>query len=399
MSGSRGSALILVENLAVPFDRRVWMMATTLQQDGWQVTVVSPASQQWPAAHEVLDGVEVWRHPQPPEGTTPLGFLREYAAALWHEAALVRRVWRRQRFDVIHICNPPDLLFLIAAWYRAVHGVRVVFDQHDLGPELFVAKYGRRGVLHRLLVWCERLTYLTAHRVIATNDSYREIAIDRGGKVAAHVAVVRSAPDVERFRPVSPDDRYRDGAKHLIGYVGVMGSQEGLDLLLRGLHYLVSGCGRDDVRAMFIGGGPALEQLRELARELRIDHAVEFTGRVSDEELIARLSSVDVCVAPDPVNGFNELCTMNKVLEYMALGKPVVQFDVKEGRRSAAEASVYARPNAPEDLGKAIIDLLDSGPERLAEMGRTGRKRMEDQLGWSHQRPVLLDLYRSIGAG
>ena len=377
----------------MPLDRRVWNEATTLREAGWDVEVICPATARHPERHEVLSGIRVHRHPMPPEADSLPGYVREYGAALWHELRIARRIHRQRPFDVIHICNPPDLLFLVAAWFRLVHGVKVVFDQHDLGPELFAAKFSAGGLLHRLQVLAERLTYATAHHVIATNETYREVAMRRGRKPASAVTVVRSGPDPDEFGPVPPVERHRRGRRHVLGYLGVMGDQEGIELLLEAVQLLV-GRGRD-VHLVLVGGGPALDRLRAQATTMGLDGHVEFTGRVSDEELIARLSSVDVCVNPDPQNGFNELCTMNKIIEYMALGRPVVQFDLLEGRRSAGDASLYAEPNDPASLADAVEELLDD-PALARELGRRGRERVEQELGWPQQRPRLLQAYRSV---
>lgn len=395
MPASVGRALFVVENLPVPLDRRVWNEATTLRDHGWEVEVIGPATKRHPSHYEELQGVRVHRHPLPPEGDSLVGFAREYLAALWHELRLSRRIYKQRPFDVIHICNPPDLLFLVAAWFRLRHGVRVVFDQHDLGPELFTAKFGKaRGLLYQLQLLVEKLSYATAHHVIATNQTYRAVAMTRGGKAAEDVTIVRSGPDPAMFAPVERDDRYRCGRRHLLGYLGVMGDQEGIDILLEALQILVHERGRD-VQLMLIGGGPAVERLRELGRRLGLAGHVEFTGRVSDEELIARLSSADVCVNPDPKNGFNELCTMNKIIEYMALARPVVQFDLLEGRHSAGSAALYAEPNDPGSLASEIEALLDE-PERAAVLGRLGRERVVKELGWPQQREPLMRAYGAV---
>ena len=395
MPASVGRALFVVENLPVPLDRRVWNEATTLRDHGWDVEVICPATKRHPLHYEVLQGIRIHRHPLPPEGDSLVGFAREYLAALWHELRLARQIHAQRPFDVIHVCNPPDLLFIVAAWFRLRHGVRVVFDQHDLGPELFRAKFGKaRGLLYRLQLLAERLSYATAHHVIATNQTYRAAAMRRGRKAPEDVTIVRSGPDPATFAPVEGDDRHRRGRRHLLGYLGVMGDQEGIDILLEALRILVQERGRD-VQLMLIGGGPAVARLRELARRLGLEEHVEFTGRVSDEELIARLSSADVCVNPDPENGFNELCTMNKIIEYMALARPVVQFDLLEGRRSAGAASLYAQPNDPGSLASEIEVLLDE-PERAAALGRIGRQRVVEELGWPQQRQPLLRAYGAV---
>lgn len=382
--------LIIVQNLPVPFDRRVWMEATTLRDAGHAVTVICPATEAFPAGSFVIDGIDVHRHPLQADDDSYGGFLQEYLQSTFHELRLSRRVWRRRRFDVVHICNPPDLLFLTALPYRLLFGTRVIFDQHDVNPELFESKFGRRGPLYWALRFVERLTYATAHVVISTNESYRSIAMGRGGKAADDVVVVRSGPRMTDFGgDVEPWPRTDD--RHVVGYLGVMGPQEGIDHLLRAAA-LLRERGRDDIRYVLIGGGPSRAELETMTNELGLADIVEFTGRVSDDELKARISGCDVCVNPDPMNPLNDISTMNKVLEYMALGRPLVQYDLREGRRSAGGASLYARPNDVAALADAIVELVDD-PERRERMGAIGRDRMVHELSWEHSVPALLRAY------
>jgi len=393
---SPGRVLIVVENLPVPFDRRVWMEATTLAGAGYDVAVISPKGRGFARGHETIDGVAVYRHDLAVEGHSALTYLREYAAALLAESALARRIYRERPFDIIHICNPPDLMFLFAAWFRLRHGVRVVFDHHDINPELYEVKYGRRDLFYWLLRLAERCTFLTASVVITTGESYRAIALSRGAKRPENVFIVRSGPDLSKFRPVEPVAAYRRGRRHLVGYVGVMGPQEGIDYLLRAVEIIVKEMGRTDISFMLIGAGPSATDLRALARELGVDPYVEFPGRVPDNELIARLSTCDVCVNPDPYNAFNDASVMNKILEYMALKRAVVQFDLTEGRRSAGPAAAYAHPNDAHDMAETIVALLDDD-RRRSQMAEEGYRRMRDELEWRHQIPKLLQAYARVG--
>jgi glycosyltransferase involved in cell wall biosynthesis len=383
--------LMIVENLPAPFDRRVWLEARTLTAAGARVTIICPKAPGYEAARQEIDGVRILRHALPAEGRGAWGYLREYAAALAHETALAWRVFLTAGFDVIHICNPPDLLFLVALPFKAF-GVKIVFDHHDIGPELYEAKFGRRDLFWRLLLACERLTFACADVAIATNESYRKIALTRGAKRKEDVFVVRSGPDLDTLRPVPPHPRWRDGKRHLIGYVGVMGEQEGIDLLLEAMTHLVFVQGRGDVRLALAGSGPQLPRLKALASRLGLDGHVTFWGRISDADLCEMLSSADVCVNPDRVNAMNDLSTMNKIMEYMAFGKPIVQFDVREGRVSAGLASLYARANDAQDFAAMIAELLDS-PERRASMGVFARRRVEAKLSWRAQAPALLAAY------
>lgn len=391
---SHGKVLIIVENLPVPFDRRVWMEATTLVRNGYQVSVICPTGKGYEREYEVIEDVHIYRHPLPPEVSSAVGYMREYMWALKWELKLARKVMKERGFDAVHICNPPDLLFLVAGWFKLFHGVKVIFDQHDINPELYEVKFGRRDFFYRALRFAERLSFAMADVIISTNESYKNIAVTRGKQRAENVYVVRSGPDLSRFQPKPPQDRYKKGKAYLVGYVGVMGEQEGIDLLLHAAKHLIDAHNRKDVHFMLIGGGPSVEGMKKLCSELGIEQWVEFTGRVPDEELLARLSSCDVCVNPDPKTPFNDKSTMNKILEYMALAKPIVQFDLTEGRRSAEGASLYAAGNDVEDFAHKIERLLDD-PALREKMGLEGQYRMENMLEWKHQIPNLLEAYAS----
>jgi glycosyltransferase involved in cell wall biosynthesis len=386
-----GRALILIEDLPVPFDRRVWSEARTLHAAGWRVTVVCPKGEGARRWHERIEGIEIFRYPLP---TTAAGFaahLAEYAVAMPASLILALLAWRGRRFDVVHACNPPDFFFPLGRLFRAL-GSAFVYDQHDLAPEVYVAQGGRKGgLVHRFLRWCERATYRSADAVIATNQTYRRFAIERGGVPAPHVHVVRSAPDPKRMFPVDPDPAFKAGRRYLVSYLGTMGPQDGVDLFVEAAR-TVSEALPDQVRFVAMGGGNQLEALRQLARDRGLDGALEFTGRVPDEQVRRTLASTDVAVSPDPANDFNEYCTMNKTLEYMAMGLPVAAFDLEETRFSAGDAAVYARPNDPTELGRAIAQLLaDEG--RRAEMGRIGRERVTGPLSWDVSARALLGAY------
>lgn len=390
--GSLGRVLIVVENLPVPFDRRVWMESITLQRAGYEVSVICPKGKGYEKDYEVIDQVHIYRHPMPPDISSVTGYLKEYGTALYWEFRLAQRVWRERGFDIIHICNPPDLLFLVAAWFKLLHGVRVIFDHHDINLEMYEAKYGRRDFFYHGLSIAERLSFATANVVISTNESYRKIALTRGGKNPEDVFVVRSGPDLSRFQPVAPNPVYRRGRQYLVGYVGVMGEPEGIDYLLDSVRYLVQDKKRQDIQFVLMGSGPMFEKLQRLSEQMGVSDFVEFTGRIPDAELLERLSSCDVCVNPDKQMPYNDLSTMNKIMEYMAMGKPIVQFDLLEGRRSAEGASLYAAGNDPVDFAEKVLELLDS-PALREKMGVEGRHRMEKTLEWRHQAPKLLEAY------
>ncbi len=388
--------LILVENLPSPFDRRVWQEATALRDAGWTVSIACPTGRGYEKRFERIDGIDIHRYPLPVEASGAAGYLLEYGAALAWSFALSWKVFFGRGFDVIHACNPPDLFFLIGGFFR-LFGRKFVFDHHDLGPELYEAKFGRRDLLYRVMLALERWTFRAADVSIATNESYRRIAIERGGMAPERVFVVRSGPSLERMRIVPPVEALRRGRRYLVGYVGVMGRQEGIDLLLRAVREIVHVRGRTDVHFALVGGGTSLEEMKAMARDLAVDDYVSFTGRVPDAELLAVLNTADVCVNPDVANEMNDKSTMNKIMEYMSLGKPIVQFDLTEGRFSARDASLYARKNDPADLAAKILELLDD-PEKRARMGAFGRRRVEQELEWRHEIPKLLAAYEALAA-
>jgi glycosyltransferase involved in cell wall biosynthesis len=383
--------LIIVENLPCPFDRRVWQEAMALRAHGYQVSVICPKGRGYVRGHEVIDGIHVYRHFLPLEASSAAGYAVEYSLALLFQLLLSLRIAFSRGFDVIHACNPPDTIFILARFYK-LFGKRFIFDHHDINPELYEAKFGRRDVWYRLLLSLERWTFATADVSIATNESYRRIAITRGGMPESKVFVVRSGADLSRLRPVAPRPALKRGKPYLVGYVGVIGKQEGLDLLLEAVDYLRRELKRDDVHFTIVGSGTELESLRASARRLGLTDRVEFTGRLPDADLWEILSTADVCVNPDRANEMNDKSTMNKILEYMALGKPIVQFDLTEGRFSAGDSSLYARPNDSADFAVKLCELLDD-PDRRAYMGAVGRQRVESGLSWGHQIPNLLRAY------
>lgn len=385
--------LIIVENLPLPFDRRVWHECRTLTAAGAEVAVICPKGKGYEDSYEFIDGVHIYRHPLPLDAKGASGYLIEYSAALWHEMRLAIRVARRHGFDTIQACNPPDLMFLVALPFKWM-GKRFIFDHHDINPELYEAKFGRRGFFWRLMVRLERWTFKAADVVISTNNSYRDIALTRGSKDPQDVFVVRSGPDLSRLTVMEPNPTWRNGRKHMVGYVGVMGDQEGIDLLLEAAREIVFDHD-GDVQFVLVGGGPALEDLKALTRKLNLTEHVTFTGRAPDADLFEVLSTADVCVNPDRVNPMNDNSTMNKILEYMAFSKPIVQFEVKEGRFSAQDSSLYAKPDDTHDMAMKILSLLDD-PARCEEMGRSGRARIEGELSWDHQVDTLIAAYTRV---
>jgi glycosyltransferase involved in cell wall biosynthesis len=387
--------LILVENLPSPFDRRVWQEATTLQTNGYEVSIVCPTGKGYESHYQCLEGVHIYRYDLPTEGEGALGYLVEYSAALWHTFRLALKVRRERAFDVIHACNPPDLLFIVGGFFKLVFGTKFLFDHHDISPELYEAKFFRRDLFWRLMIWLEKLTFRTADVSIATNESYKRVAVERGGMDPARVHVVRSGPKLDRLRIQPPKPELKRGRRYLVGYVGVMGKQEGIEYLLQAARYTVHDLGRTDVHFGLVGGGTSLDEMKRLAADLGIADHVTFTGRVPDADLLDMLNTSDVCVNPDVFNDMNDKSTMNKIMEYMALGKPIVQFDLTEGRVSAQEASLYAERNDAQDMARKIVELLDS-PERRKAMGDFGRRRVANELEWRFEAPKLLAAYDDL---
>ena len=386
--------LFLVENLPSPFDRRVWQEAMTLRDAGNTVSIICPTGPGCEKRFEDIGGIHIWRYAVPLEARGPIGYAVEYSIAMLWTFLLSWRVFLTRGFDVIHACNPPDLFFLIGVFFK-LFGRKFVFDHHDINPELYLAKFGRRDFFYQLLLKLEYLTFRTADISIATNHSYERIAIERGGMRPERVFVVRSGPSLERMRIVPADERLKHGRRHLVGYVGVMGAQEGIGYLLCAVHHIVRILGRTDVHFGLVGGGTSLAAMKALAAELDISGFVTFTGRVPDSEMLAMLNTATVCVNPDVANDMNDKSTMNKIMEYMAIGKPIVQFDLVEGRFSAREASLYARRNDPVDFANRIVQLLDD-PERCKAMGRIGRERVQNELEWRHEAPKLLAAYQAL---
>lgn len=395
-SGSvRRRVLIIVENLPVPFDRRVWAEARTLSQHGYQVSVICPKGPHATASFEIIEGISVYRHWLPKEGSGILNYLTEYSVALFWEFVLSLTILATRGFDVVHACNPPDLIFVVGAFHKFLFGKSFVYDQHDINPEFYEAKFQRRGFLWRVLVVLERLTFALSDVSIAPNQSYRTIALKRGRMNPDRVFVVRSGPDISRVRSLPPDPTWKKGRKFLVAYVGVIGEPEGIDLLLESIKDIRRRRNRDDVQFVIVGSGPKLEDVKKLATTFELDELVTFTGRVDDATLFTILSTADVCVDPDRPNAMNDKSTMNKIMEYMAFGRPIVQFDLTEGRVSAGEASLYARNTDTAEFGDKILALLDD-PVQRDRMGTFGQKRIHGELAWDHETANLLSAYETV---
>jgi len=391
--------LIIVQNLPVPFDRRVWLESQALTRDDHQVTVICPMGPGDPA-YQVIDGVEVYKYRPYAPGGSKFGFIAEYAYSFLQTARMTRKARRSGRFAVMQACNPPDIFWPIAMALRLADRTRFVFDHHDLCPELYESRFPNGpSVPYQGLRALERWTHRTADQVIATNESYRQIAITRSGKRASDVTVVRTGPDPQRLRRGEPRLELRRGRAHLAAYIGVMGPQDGVDIAVRAAAVIVHELHRTDIAFTLIGSGDCFDELIALRDELNLAGHVEFTGRAPDEFVVDILSTADVGLSPDPKNPLNDVSTMNKTMEYMAFELPVVAFDLRETRVSAGDAAVYVVPNDIRAYAAAIVELVDDEARRSL-MGKLGRARVEQELAWSHQEQVYLDVYhRLLGCG
>ena len=388
--------LIIVQNLPVPFDRRVWLECQALTSAGYRVAVVCPKGKGDPG-YEVIDGVEIHRYRPYAPGGSKLSFVAEYAysflATAWHTL----KARRNGRFAVIQACNPPDIFWPIALAFR-LERTKFVFDHHDLCPELFLSRFENPPALpFKGLLWLERRTFRTARHVISTNESYRQIAIERGGKSPGDVTVVRTGPNPDRLKRGPADEELKRGRKHLVAYIGVMGPQDGVDIAVRAADIIVREFGRDDIAFTLIGSGDSYDELVALRDELNLQGHVEFTGRAPDELVTKIMSTASAGLSPDPKNPLNDVSTMNKTMEYMAFELPVVAFDLRETRVSAQDAAVYATPNDVHEYAKALVGLLDDEAAR-AQLGKLGRARVEDELAWSYQERAYLAVYQRLTA-
>ncbi len=395
MLAKQPSILMIVENLTVPIDRRVWQEATTLRDSGYRVSIICPKGAQYTKTYEILDGIHVFRHPLPYEADGALGYALEYSWALFWEFVLSIRAHFKVGFDCIQACNPPDLIFIIGAFWKYLFGKPFLFDHHDINPELYEAKFGKRGLFHRLLLKLERWTFATADASIATNETFKSIAVTRGGMDPERVFVVRSIPDLSRFKRIEPEERYRNGRRYVVGYVGIMGAQDGVDLLIEGMAHLVNTQGRRDTQCVIVGSGTELERLKGMVAARGLDDYVTFTGFLSGKPLLRAFSTFDIGIIPDPKNGYNDKISMNKVFEYMSLGIPFVQFDLDEGMKVAGDAALVARGNSSFELADQMACLLDDDALR-AKLSATGKIRAKSLLRWETERAQLLAAYEML---
>jgi glycosyltransferase involved in cell wall biosynthesis len=389
------SCVIVVENLPVPFDRRVWQEAQALHRAGWTVSVICPTNDYFPKPFEVIDDIAIYRHPLPPEGRGAVAYFREYATALFHEFRLLFKVHRERGFSIIQACNPPDLIFLAALPYKLM-GKRFIYDQHDVSPELFVVKFGNKGFLYRALLFFERMSYVMADHVITANATFKDLAISRGGKAPSQVEVVYGVPDRQRIRRVDPEPGLRGGRKFILGYVGIINEQDGVDHLVRAVAHLAKVNEFHDFRAIVVGSGPALELVRALARSLEVEDFIVFTGYLSGETLLAHISAFDIGIIPDPLNEANDLMSMNKVFEYCALGIPTACYPLKETKRLLGEAAIYAPSPDPAGLAEACLSLMQDESLRARSAAVAAKLSAETFLWENEARKYVATYERAL---
>jgi glycosyltransferase involved in cell wall biosynthesis len=386
--------IIFVENLPVPNDRRVWMEANTLLKAGYQVAIISIKGKNAFKSYEFLEGIHTYRYPAPPSTQGTLSFLIEFSYCWIMTFALSVYIFFRRGFDVIHACNPPETFWLIGLIYK-LFGVKFIFDHHDLSPEMYFSRFGKKGFAYKALIFLERMTFKTADLVITTNNTHRNIAIVRGGFDPEKIFIVRSGPDHKSLHPRQPEESLKNGFQFMVSYLGVLNPQDGVDLLISTVDYIVHELARKDILFLIMGAGDAEADLKIQTMDLKLSEFILFTGWVGIEMISQYLSTSDVCVDSMPKNPYSDAATTNKVLEYMSMGKPIVTFDLLETRFSAQEAALYARPDDINDLAAKIIQLLDD-EELRRKMGEFGRRRIISEFSWEHQEKILLDAYNCL---
>ncbi|MBL1212224.1 MAG: glycosyltransferase family 4 protein [Ignavibacteriae bacterium] len=385
--------VIIIEDMPAPLDRRVWQEAIALKEKGSSVSIICPKMKGYNKSYEVIDGIKIYRHPIPFEAERAVGFLLEYSTALLFEFALLVKIYLKQKINVIQGCTPPDLMFLPVLPFK-LFGVKYVFDHHDLNPELYLSKFNKKGFFYQLLKLFEKMNFRTADFSIAMNSSYKNIAIERGKMNPENVSIVRSGPDLERLKICKENMKYKNDKKFLVGYLGVISKQDGVDLLMKIIRLVLDR--RDDVQFAIIGGGLELENIKDIAAKLKIKNDVTFYGMVKDNNLLSEIiSTCDICVNPDEYNEFNDTCTSVKIMEYMALKKAVVQFDLKEGRYSAQKAALYAENGSLHDFADKICYLLDQKMLR-EEMAEFGYQRVVKELSWQNEKMKYLNFYSKV---
>lgn len=397
VSRRKKHVLMLIENNPLRRDVRVRQEAEALIQAGYRVSVISPGIP-GQGFHETFNGIDLYSYPSPYQGRGFVGYAYEYGYSLAVMFALTTFLFFRRGFDVIHAANPPDISVFIGMFFK-LFGKKYVFDHHDLSPEIFKVRFGTEKritlLVYRILLFLERLSCRVADRVVATNQSYKSIEMNRTGIPAEKIAVVRNGPALERLKPVEPSPGLQRAGKTTLVYLGIMGFQDGVDHLLDALHLLVQELKRMDFFCVIAGGGDALPSLKEQTSRLGLDEFVIFTGFVEPDQVAAYISAADICVAPETSSPLNDHSTIIKILEYMALGKPIVAYDLPEHRISAQGAALFAPSGNDLDFARKIAALMDD-PIQRDRIGRVGRERIEKELAWTHQARHLVATYADM---
>lgn len=388
-------ALIFIEDGSFTYDNRVIREANALIDNGWDITVISPKYADDPFHKKINGNLRVYYYPKP-HFKSIISHITEGSVTLFLGSLLTLWVYVRHGFSVFHACNPMDILWMIALPYKLI-GKKFIFDEHDLCIELCLSRGSvkKGSLVYKLLAFLEKYSYKFADAVLATNASYKEIAIKRGGKRPEDVFVVRNGPDLKKFEKVAPDTRIKEDGDVLVGYLGNMNPQDGVDYLLKAAHDIVHKRVRSDIRFVLIGGGMSQPNLVKQSVTMGLENNVTFTGRIPDDEMLSTLNACDICVQPDPHNLLNDISTMNKVMEYMAFEKPVIAFDLKETRVSCGNAALYVTPNNSTELAEKILYLAKNS-ELRTKMGRIGRERVEKKLAWNYSIPNLLSAYEHV---
>jgi len=391
--------LYVLQNLPVPFDRRAWLQASTLAKNGYEVSVICPKARGFNLSRERREDVEIYRYWSPIEAQAKLAFIAEF---IWCFAATfllsLRIGFFGRGFDILHVCNPPETYWPMA-WFWRLFGKSFIWDHRDLSPELAEAKWGRSdGLVMRGLLLFERLTFRAANVVIATNESYKKIAVERGGKSPGDVYIVRSAPALSRFRVFEPDPAWKRGKRHLALYLGEICEQDGVEHLVRAVKSLRDRLGRDDFHCILVGGGPHQPAVVAAAEAEGVADLCTFTGTISDDDKLCRiLSSADVAIEPVPKNGWSDRSTANKIVEYMFFSLPIVSSDLTEARVSAGDSALYVTSGDADAMAEGIAMLFDD-PERRRAMGEFGRARLHGALAFEFSVPPLLAAYDAAWA-
>ena len=386
--------LFIVENESVPQDVRVWSEASTVKDFGHTVSVICPQTKRSKLKYEVINGINIYRHPMPIEAKSKTNYFLEYLNALFWEFIIAVKIYLSKPFHVIHSANPPDHVFIISLFFK-IFGVKYIFDHHDIMPETYYAKFGKKGFMYSCLMLMEKLTFKTAKIVISTNESYKKIAMRRGKKKESDVFVVRNGPDLSKVMFKSPNPALKNGFDHLIAYLGVMNKQEGIENLLQSVEYIVKQRKITNIKFILIGTGPEWNDLVNLSKKMGLGHYIEFTGYIPYEQLYEILATADVCVNPEPKNEFTDKSTMIKIMDYMVFGKPIVMYHTHEGEVTAREAAIYIKNNDIQKFSNALVDLLADLPRRN-KMGIIGKDRILNRLNWDKQKIVLQKAYQKI---